>query len=76
MANRLDYVKIQKRMSGCKKLLERVKDKKFKSQQWSDEEIAKLQELFDNESVEDISAGLDRILKKKEPVVALRPKPK
>lgn len=72
MANYLDYVKIQKRMNGCKRLIEGVKDKKFKSQEWSEEEITMVKQLFENTSSDDISLGLDKILKKKEPVVALR----
>jgi hypothetical protein len=74
MANRLDYVKIQKRMSGCTRLIERVKDKNFKSQRWSAVDIEMLKQLFETENVDEIAAGLDMILKKKEPVVALRPK--
>ena len=74
MANRLDYVKIQKRMSGCTRLLERVKDKTLKGQQWSAVDIEMLKQLFETESIDDITAGLDMILKKKETVVPLRPK--
>ena len=51
MANRLDYVKIQQRMSGCKKLIERVKDKKFKSQQWSAVDIEMLKQLFESDDM-------------------------
>ena len=74
MANRLDYVKIQKRMSGCKRLIERVKDKKSKPQEWSEVDIEMLKQLFENDNVDEIAAGLDMILRKKEPAVALRPK--
>ena len=76
MANRLDYVKIQKRMSGCTRLIERIKDKNFKNQRWSEVDIEMLKQLFESDNMDDITAGLDMILKKKEPAVPLRPKPK
>ena len=76
MANRLDYVKIQKRMSGCTRLIERVKDKKLNGQQWSAVDVEMLKQLFETENVDDIVSGLDMILKKKESVVPLRPKRK
>ncbi len=72
MANRLDYVKIQKRMSGCTRLIERVKDKNFKSPQWSAVDIEMLKRVFETDNMDDITAGLDMILKKKEAVVPLR----
>ena len=74
MANRLDYVKIQKRMHGCTKLIERVKNKKFKNQQWSEVDIEMLKQLFESDDMDEISSGLEMILRKKDSVVALRPK--
>ena len=65
MANQVDYERIQRRLTSCKKLIEQAKAKRFAGQEWTDEEIKTVKKLFATNNVDEAAKELDKILEKK-----------